>query len=241
MKTKYDLTLGKCSVVGVIGSLVDLNYAFTLPIIPDQGTGAIDMLEIRPDKVEVPFTNDKFLRLQRLNRPFIYTPRDVSEGGGRSDWSIKDRRKLYLESLQYAALIDIEASKLNELKEIIAEAKRRGVGVIVSSHDFSGTPTYAQMIALAERCAMFGGDILKFAVNIRDIGDLSELTDAVYAIRQNYPFKVSSMGTEAPFGSYYRMIDAHAGSPLIYGYLVKQTSSGQIKASRIKSLLTELK
>ena len=241
MKTKYDLTLGRCSVVGVINGPEDLNYAFTLQVIPDQGTGPIDMLEIRADKVEAPFTSDKFLRLKRLNRPFIYTPRDASEGGGRPDWSIKDRRRLYLEALPHVALIDVEASKLNELKEVIVEAKRQGVGVIISSHNFNETPTYAQMIALAERCAMFGGDILKLAVNIRDIGDVSELTDAVYTIRQNYPFKVSSMGTEAPFGSYYRMIDAHAGSPLVYGYLVKQASSGQIKASRIKSLLAELK
>ena len=238
---KYTGLLERNNVVGVINSPDDLNYAFTLQIIPDQGTGAIDMLEIRADKVEVSFTSDTFLRLKRLNRPFIFTPRDASEGGGRPDWSTKDRRKLYLDALPHVALIDVEVSKLNELKEIIVEAKRQGVGVIASAHNFKETPTYAQMIALAERCAMFGGDVLKLAVHIRDVGDLSELTDAVDTIRRDYPFKMSSMGTEQPFGDHYRLMDAHAGSPLTYGYLAQQASSGQIKASRIKSLLAELK
>ena len=242
MKTEYAELLKKTNVVGVVASDVDLNHAYTLPVPPHQGAFTIDMLEIRLDKVDITDPKDSsFRRLLALNKPLILTPRDASQHGGRLDWTIKDRRRLYLAFMPFVAMIDVEASMLGELKEIIVEAKRQGAVVIVSHHDFEGIPTYAEMIALAVRCKMFGGDILKFAVNIRDTGDLSEITDAVTTIRSDYPFKVTSMGTEGQLGQYYRMIDALSGSPLIYGYLVKQASSGQIKASRIKQLMKELK
>ncbi len=242
MTIKYPGLTTKLNVVGVIADSTDLNYAYTVPVPPHQGAFSIDMLELRADKIAIGVPSDRpFQRLLAVKKPLIFTPRDMSEGGGRIDWSIKDRRKLYLEFMPHVAAVDVEAGKLGELKEVIAEAKRLGVAVIVSYHNFVGTPIYDELIILAERCRVAGGDILKLAVNIRSLYELSEFAAAISAIRETFPFKVSSMGTEAPFGQYYRMIDAHAGSPLIYGYLIKQASSGQIKASRIRQLLKELK
>ncbi|MES2315103.1 MAG: type I 3-dehydroquinate dehydratase [Patescibacteria group bacterium] len=240
MTTKYTrLLLDELTVVCVLAGDADLNHVYITGTTPPQ---SIDAFELLMDKVAINTPNDpRFQRLLKTQKPLIFTPRDVSEGGSRPDWTAKDRRRLYHDFLPYVAAIDIELSKVDDYKEVIAQAKQLGVAVILSHHDFAKTPTFAQMIELAVRCVIAGGDVLKLAVNLRSKGDVAEFADAVDYISTNYPIKVTSMGTDGQLGQHYRMIDALTCGCIIYGYLTTPLSTGMIKASRIKQLLRELK
>lgn len=234
MKTKYEVLLTGSNVIGVVTRFEDIFEAQCAPL------GALDGLELRADMWPFSLEHKNTKALIDLRKPLIITPRDASEGGMRKDWTLADRIAQYRLYMPYAAFIDVEASKAAELKEVIAEAKEQGVGVIISYHNFIETPSYAEIIIQGERCAMAGGDVLKMAVNIQTLGDVAELADAVSTLGINSPFKIVVMGTEAPLGKIYRILDLAVGGPFAYGWLSKPLGSGQLKAVRIKSLLSEL-
>jgi len=238
MKKEYVELLKKTNVVGVVTQYEDLFAAQSAPL------GSVDALEMRLDKWPFPFGHPHTRNLIALGMPLIITPRDERECGMKKDWTVRDRTDLFFKYMPHATFIDVEASTAESLGHIIKHAHQMGVWVIISYHNFTEMPSYAEIICQAEACRRFGGDVLKIAVNAQDYGDLSELYDAVNTItvtmKDKFPFKVSVMAM-GRLGGVSRFVDALMGGPLVYGCFSKATVTGQPKAIEVKKLLAELR
>jgi 3-dehydroquinate dehydratase-1 len=195
---------------------------------------AVDLLELRVDA----FANDPRSLLSaapRLKLPLIVTVRHPAEGGAHA-LSLSRRRALYLEFLPYARFIDVELRSAPALADVIADAHRRGVHVILSSHDFRRTPTTAALQRRARQAQRMGADVFKVATFTHTASDLSRLV-ALFAKKPTAPLSVMGMGA---FGKVSRLLFARLGSLLNYGYLHRPNANGQWEARELKQRLREL-
>jgi 3-dehydroquinate dehydratase-1 len=214
-------------VVGTIPSPGALGHARKLP------SGAVDFLELRVDH----FASDPRALLRAatdLPAPLIVTVRHPAEGGAAA-LSFAERRKLFALFLPHAEFIDVELRSLPKLACTVADARERGVKLIVSAHFFKSTPSLPRLELLLRK-ARRRGDIFKVATLTRNLADL--LTLARLLLRHpGVPISVMGMGE---YGKISRLLLAHAGSILNYGYLDVVQIPGQWPALLLKERLAEL-
>ena len=220
--------LTKPAVVGTVHSPGSLRAALRLR------AGALDFVELRVDA----FADDPAPLLRaapRLKVPCLLTVRHPAEGGVNG-LSTARRRALYAEFLPHAALIDIELRSVEKLADVIAAARKLGVKIIVSAHDFRRTPSPAQLQARIRSAQHAGADICKLATLTSTAADLQRLL-ALFTRRQPLPLSVMGMGA---FGKVSRLLLARAGSVLNYGYLDRPNASGQWEARVLRERVREL-
>ena len=196
--------------------------------------GAVGLLEIRVDA----FASDPapLLRaLPRLRGPLLITVRHPAEGGAHR-LSLARRRALFAQFLPFAQFIDIELRSVKALAPIMAAARARGVGVIVSDHHFKTVPTPARLQHTIRRAHAAGADICKIAALADTPAALARLL-ALFTAPQPLPLSVMGMGR---FGKISRLLLAQAGSVLNYGYLDQPNASGQWEAVLLQKRLAEL-
>lgn len=92
----------------------------------------------------------------------LATIRSMAEGG---QWRNSDaaRLELFTAIIPHVDAIDIELSSGAILPDVIASARAHGKSVIVSFHDFSGTPALNLLQETFERAKDRGADIVKIA------------------------------------------------------------------------------
>lgn len=215
-------------VVGTVHSPGSLRAAARLQ------PGEVDLVELRADA----FAEDPrpLLALARgMKIPCIVTVRHPAEGGAGGLKSAR-RGALYREFLPVAACLDVELRSVGALEGVIAAARESGVRVIVSTHDFHGTPSVAALRRKIAAARSAGADGCKIATFTRTAADLGRLV-ALFAGRPVLPLSVMGMG---PLGKVSRLVLARLGSELNYGYLDRPNASGQWEARELKRRLAEL-
>ena len=225
-KNRRDL-VNNCHVVGTIPSAAALRCALALK------PGAVDLFELRADH----FAADPRPLLRaapRLCAPLIVTVRHPAEGGAGA-LSFARRAELYGRFLPVAKFIDLELRSLRPLAAVIAEARARGVKLIVSAHFFKSTPTLARLETLRDRAFAAGADIFKIAALTRTLPEVLTLA-SLLARSPRLPLSVMGMGK---FGKLARPLLACAGSVLNYGFLDKVQVPGQWAATLLKERLAE--
>ncbi len=228
MKKLSDSNISAPLVVATVHSLPGLRLAERL------GSKDADLVELRVDALagKIPEVR-KFLKKCKL--PILLTVRHPAEGG-MGNLSSESRRKFFQEFLPFATLVDVELRSAGVMREVIATAKERGVGVVVSDHHFRRTPTLAQMCERRRRAFAAGADIFKLACLADTAGSVARLLDFV-STRKERPLAVMGMGK---LGQASRVVLACAGSILNYGYLDKPNAPGQWEARDLKGLLRKL-
>lgn len=107
--------------------------------------------------------------------PLLATNRVASEGG---EAPTRERRLAVLERAaehSTVAAIDIELATVEKKETRVAEhAREHGTKVVVSVHDFAGTPSRAEMTDLLARAGEYG-DIAKLAVTAESSEDVLDL------------------------------------------------------------------
>jgi 3-dehydroquinate dehydratase-1 len=166
--------------------------------------------------------------------PLIVTVRHPGEGGAHS-LSAGRRRSLYREFLPFARFVDLELRSAKSLADVIAEARQRGVRVVLSSHDFRRTPPTAVLRRRAIEARRAGADLFKLATCARTPADLARLV----SLFENPPLPLSVMGM-GPLGKVSRLLFARLGSRLNYGYLHRPNADGQWEARDLKARMREL-
>lgn len=227
IKNSRDLSI-RPQVVGAVHSPGALRRA--LRIRP----GEVDFLEIRVDA----FALDPaaLLRaLPRLRVPLLITVRHPAEGGAHQ-LSFARRRALFSQFLPFATLIDVELRSAEKLAATIADARSRGVRVVVSDHHFKSMPSAARLRQTIRRADAAGADICKLAALAETPAALAKLL-ALFAKKSSLPLSVMGMGR---LGKISRLLLAQAGSVLNYGYLDTPNASGQWEATLLKKRLLEL-
>ncbi len=193
--------------------------------------------EMRLDYLEQP-------DLHRLFRtrpgPVIATNRLAAEGG-RWTWSEAERRGLLEACLTYGVeFLDLELAAEAAWRREVRERRGR-TKVILSWHDFSGTPQRSQLEAVLEKMLAEDAEILKLVAYARQPEDnlrvLSLIPQARAAGREIIAF---CMG---PLGKWSRMVAPFLGSYLTFAPFSKKGASapGQLTVNELKDIWRTLK
>lgn len=187
-----------------------------------------DLLEVRLDLIGLCGGEWRALcaAIQAQGRPVVLTIRDHREGGA---WRARAaaRLALYQAGLQHVSAIDVEiASPI--LKTLAAAARRHGVKVIGSCHDFAGTPAVGRLLAVVRRGRRLGADVVKIAALVKTPRDLARL----FALPALAPGPICVLGMGKP-GEVSRIALPCAGSCLAYGAVEAATAPGQWSCRRL--------
>jgi 3-dehydroquinate dehydratase-1 len=172
--------------------------------------------------------------------PVIITNRSHIEGG-RWEGKEAERIGLIIELLSLkdgpdAVDIELSADK-DERDRIVRAAKKHGKTIIISSHDFSKTPSFQEMKTILEEAFLAGADIAKLAVmphSMRNVMDLLRVTLDVW--EAGSAVCTIAMGK---LGKHTRVIAPFYGSVLTYASVESTVSAapGQLPVDELKKIM----
>ncbi|HON18341.1 MAG TPA: type I 3-dehydroquinate dehydratase [Salinivirgaceae bacterium] len=181
------------------------------------------LCEIRFDLLN--FSNDEYSELFRLGKNIIATCRskDVAE--------IENRLRFALEQGCYA--IDIDVSLPPRLKsQLISLAKQKERKIILSYHNFDGTPKPETLKSLCDEMLKSGPDYIKIATMGQCPFDLVNLI-SLYQYHQ--PLIAFAMGE---MGKATRLLAPILGAPFTYASLEEYgTAPGQLNYETVDQFL----
>lgn len=217
-----DLELNK----SIVASIGNLDSAIQVKML-----GA-DLLEIRIDLLDVD-ARKLLMDLKRLGLPLIITNRMKQEGGSW-EGSEEERIRTLTSLLPLADAVDIELCA-RERDAVVKKAKSAGKTVIISTHDFQGTPELDVMMGVIRESFEAGADIAKLAVMPRSLTDVLRLLEAT----------LSSKGAVCAIamggmGRHSRVIAPIYGSVMTYGYVDAPIAPGQFRVDELKYMLQML-
>ena len=197
-----------------------------------------DLAEVRLDALSN--INDLDIKglVDKSPLPLVFTNRPVWEGGyfsGREE----ERTDSLIKAAEYgASFIDIELGARQDLRSSVVEkAKHYGCKVIVSFHDFSGTPAEANLSRVILEESDAGADIGKVVVTARDEGDVRRVLSLFFSPEAiGLPLIAFAMG---PFGRVSRLACLALGSYLTFASHSTGTESapGQIPVRELRAMV----
>lgn len=212
---------GKPRVVAVLTSLESLARFAALKLKP------CHMAEIRLDHIGPGSDWGPLCRaLESGGTPVILTLRAAYEGG---KWSGCDEDRL---NLLIRALPDVSAVDVELKSGLGPKLKGRGAQVIVSHHDFAGTPPLHRLKAAASE-AFQQGDIAKISTMINAPEEIAVLEKLLV---ESWPGPLCVIGM-GELGVRTRTEFPRRGSCLTYGYFETSAAPGQLAAATLMERL----
>jgi 3-dehydroquinate dehydratase I len=212
--------------VAVIASSADLRFALQMKQPPDLFEFRLDCLRDVVDQLEC--------KLSSLRVPLIITARDPREGG-IGNLSFAKRCELLSRFLPRAKYVDVELRSARAFKPLLAQARKRNVGVILSLHDFQSTPAPRALRVKARDAKSIGADIFKVATRTDTPAALARLVD--FITNKDLKLRVSAMGI-GKLGGLSRLLLARCGSVLNYASFERPTVEGQLPIELLRSALS---
>ena len=180
------------------------------------------------------------LLVRELNKPLLCTLRTCQEGG-RGELSPEEYEARLTALLEYSGidLLDVELSASEErVRRLVSLAHEKGVGVVLSKHDFEKTPPQSEMTQLLLRMKQLGGDLPKLAVMPHTPEDVLALLAATReASRQIGPVVTMAMGE---LGKLTRVAGGIFGSVMTFGAGEAASAPGQLNAEDLRAILEDL-
>lgn len=203
-----------------------------------------DILEIRLDLLGIRDLEAAAETIRKVKSeirlPVILTNRSIMEGG---KWEGKEDERIgLLTNLLFIKdgpdAVDIELSAGREEKDqVIKVAKECGKTVIISSHDFSKTPSFQEMGTIFEEAFLEGADIAKLAVMPHSMRDVLNLLRVALETREaGGAVCAIAMGK---LGKHTRVIAPFYGSVLTYAAVEGTVSAapGQLQVDEVKKIM----
>lgn len=156
--------------------------------------------------------------------------------GGKFKGSEALRLELFREIVKHPATgaVDVELrSKI--LPEVRKMVKKENKVLIVSYHDFNGTPPEGEIEAIFKRAVKRGANIAKLAFTGREKEDAERVCCTLSKFKHPKVFMV--MGE---VGKFTRVVGFSFGSLLTYTFFGESVAPGQIEADTLVKLLPEL-
>ena len=240
-----DLVIGEGrvkTIVPITGATADEAIAQAQTIGASVQTDAV---EFRVDFLDVALDASKLAALgskvaaQLKGKPLIVTFRTKAEGGNKAI-DDADYAALYetLLKAQFADLIDVEMFRGEAVvRRLVAAAHKAGVFVVMSNHDFTGTPPAAELLARLRRQQELGADVLKLAMMPRDPGDVLELLRATWEMASRYAERPMMTMSMAGTGVVSRLAGEIFGSAMCFGMIGRASAPGQIEVDRLTGVL----
>jgi 3-dehydroquinate dehydratase I len=200
------------------------------PALPD-----VDVVEIRLDAMPAP---DIAGLCRQIGRPLLFTNRPAWEGGACRDPE-EERIELLLTAVRcQAAYIDIELRTDPSLRRrLLDEIQGSATRLIISHHDFAGTPDAPQLSAILQEQAQSGAHIGKIVTMAHDHLDVLRVLNLQCEARtRNFPLIAFCMG-EA--GKISRIITLLLGGFMTYAALDARqaTAPGQLTVQQLKAAM----
>jgi 3-dehydroquinate dehydratase-1 len=200
-----------------------------------------DVAEVRLDALEERDALDLGALIEGSPRPILFTNRSREEGGSFFG-SEKDRVALLREAaLAGAAYVDLELRTAPELRAaLLKDARRTGTRVILSYHDFSGTPPDDALVEVLGVMKRAEADIGKIVTMAREPQDVHRVLSLYFhASRHDFPLIAFCMGG---FGKMSRVACLALGAHLTYASPAegRETASGQIPLDTFRSIVDYL-
>jgi 3-dehydroquinate dehydratase-1 len=195
-----------------------------------------DALELRLD------LGDLTVDTLDADLPILVTNRLDSEGGNapRGDTRIETLCRAIEQPAVEAVDIELAAVTDGDGQRVVEHARAHGVAVVVSTHDFEGTPATAHLLDVLEQ-ASESGDVAKLAVTASDRGDALDVLAATHeATRAGQTVATMAMG-EA--GRHTRVVAPLYGSRLGYAPLDsdRATAPGQYDLETFRRLYESIR
>lgn len=230
--SKFFLSTHQPQVVGSFGSGSDLQKSALCDVL-----SSCDIVEIRLDilHTEQGFaTPNSWSHLTDI--PLLFTARRSEEGGAAS-LDAETRMNLLRETLDHAALIDIEVASIPEMTNLIEELRERNIPWIASYHDFKKLPANAALKHAAQKAKEAGAKVFKAAAMLATPDDMARLAEFQLG---DHGLLVSTMGM-GPLAPISRLLCAQSGSVLNYGYIGDSpTAPGQWDSTFLKLAISRL-
>ena len=204
-----------------------------------------DLVEWRADWYEAVLEMQKVVELSAKlreilgNKPILFTFRTKAEGGekelGAKPYAMLNKMMI---ASGYIDLVDVEVfAAKEEVSSILEAARKYGMKVVGSSHDFEKTPDKEEMIRRLCDMQNLGVDIPKIAVmpqSKKDVLTLLEATEEMVSIHADRPIVTMSM---SGMGAVSRIAGEMFGSAITFGSLGKASAPGQIRVEELKNIL----
>lgn len=173
--------------------------------------------------------------------PILFTVRTKREHG-ELDVSPEAYARLNMEAARTrkADLIDLELMTAPAtLRLLVAGVHTCGVKIILSNHDFDGTPPRSEMTGRLRKMRSWGGDLCKIAVMPHTPEDVLSLLEATREVAREGKVPVISMAMGG-LGAITRMAGEAFGSAVTFGAVQKASAPGQIDAVELRRVLNLL-
>lgn len=170
--------------------------------------------------------------------PYVFTCRTAGQGG-TLDIDVDTYIQILTAAITLGTpdVVDIELCCGDDVvRRLTNLAHEHGVAVIVSHHDFSGTPATDEMVQLLVHMAELGADIPKLAVmpgNTQDPRHLMQATDKVRKL-VDAPLLTLAMGIG---GQHTRLSGEVFGSALTFCALGQPSAPGQVELTEAIALM----
>ncbi len=192
-----------------------------------------DMLELRVDTFDERTPESLLRAVKRLREydgcgkvPLLLTCRARAEGGVHA-MTLKEKRLVFQALMPFVSYIDIELVSAAGFKGIILQAKKAGVGMIISYHNFKSTPGAARLLGIIKKGRAAGGDIIKIAATANSRNEILRLTALLIG---NSDLIIIAMG---PQGKATRVFFPLLGSLITYASVTKGSAPGQMPVAEL--------
>jgi 3-dehydroquinate dehydratase-1/3-dehydroquinate dehydratase/shikimate dehydrogenase len=232
------LTVSFASPAGVCVSVACEEMGQALAMAKDSAKYA-DVVEIRLDSLSHPEI-EPFIK--SLAKPLLFTNRPEWEGGSFAGPEL-ERTGLLVKAVQHdCALVDLELKTAPELRAELLDVllKHPQTGLIISWHDFSGTPSSDELGEILLQQIESGAHIGKIVTTANDPRDvLRVLNLQIIAAENNFPLIAFCMGE---VGKISRLATIKLGGYMTYAApdMGRETAPGQIPVSVIRDMLSRL-
>jgi 3-dehydroquinate dehydratase-1 len=181
----------------------------------------------------------KALRRALSGVPLLFTRRSVAEGGQPVPISEKQVAELCVEVCEagFADLVDFEmSSPAAQMKAVRDAARRHGVGLVCSYHDFERTAPLPELVARFRRAQELGGDVGKVSVMARSRDDALTLLAATSQAAQE--LEIALIGVSmGPHGALSRVAGFAFGSALTFGVATSGSAPGQMPIGELRAAI----
>ena len=162
--------------------------------------------------------------------PLLFTRRSSNEGGERIALSEAEVIAMYRAVCRtgHVDIVDYECSNhATDVAEVREMTQARGIKLLLSFHDFNGTPTTEGMIRRFAHAADLGADIAKVAVMPKGMDEVLRLLDATLQSGKQLEIPVVSMSM-GRLGAVTRMCGWAFGSAMTFAIGESSSAPGQM-------------
>ncbi len=175
--------------------------------------------------------------------PLIFTCRDCGEGGNTQiDWDHKVSITCEVISSGLVDIVDIELmAGMDRISKVVSEARKHDVYVIISMHDFDGTPSKEEIIEILKEQQEAGADIAKVAFMPNDIQDVLNLLDATATFTKQHATIPVVTVAMSQLGVISRLAGFLFGSAITFAAATHGGSApGQVSVAQTRASLATL-